>query len=138
MGARGLCSPAKWRHRLGRRTVGGSMHVNLSRRRLLAGAGCAVAGTAAGQMLMAVAQAQESAPAQASSGLCMTMVFLNAAKAKFDQDKYIKKHLPLLRESYGDSVERIELRTSSGSAMGVPSAVMATSTLWIRDVQGFS
>ena len=107
-----------------------------SRRSLLASAGYAVAGTAAGQMLMSVARAQESAPA--SSGLCMTMMFMAGSRARFEADKYAQKHLPLLREVYGDSVERIELRTSTGSAMGVPSPILATSTLWIRDVPGFS
>lgn len=107
-----------------------------SRRSLLAGAGYAIAGTTAGQMLLSVARAQEAAPA--SSGLCMTMMFMAGSRAKLEADKYAKKHLPLLREVYGDSVERIELRTSTGSAMGVPSPILGTSALWIRDVGRFS
>lgn len=109
----------------------------ISRRALLARAGGALAGTAAAQMLGAVAMAQQPASSPAA-GLCMSMLFLNNAKAKFEADKYTQKHLPMLRDLYGDSVERIELRTSTGSAMGVPSALLATATLWIRDVPGFS
>lgn len=112
------------------------MKGSISRRSLLAGAGYAVAGTAVGQMLMAAAHAEETPVAP--PGLCMTMLFMSGAKAKLDTDKYTKKHLPLLREVYGDSVARIELRTSTGSAMGVPSALLGTSTLWIQDVPAFS
>ncbi len=114
------------------------MNGSITRRSLLSGAGYAVAGTVAGQMLTAVARAQDAAAPAGSSGLCMTMLFMAGARTKFETDKYIKKHLPLLKEVYGDSVERIELRTSAGSAQGVPSALLATSTLWIRDVAGFS
>jgi hypothetical protein len=112
----------------------------MSRRSVLAGAGYAVAGTTAGQLL-AVAQAQEVAQVrqgQGGAGICLSMLFENAAKAKFETEKYVKNHLPLLREVYGDSVERIEVRTSNGSSMGVPSALLASTTLWISDVQGFS
>jgi hypothetical protein len=113
---------------------------NMSRRSLLAGAGHAVAGTTVGQLL-AVAQAQESVQtqhAQAGAGICLTMMFMAGARARFESDKYVKKHLPLLRRIYGDSVERIELRTTADSAMGVPSTELASSTMWIRDVPGFS
>ncbi len=112
------------------------MKGSMTRRSVLAGTGCALAVTAAGQMLTAVAIAQQSvAP---TAGLCMTMLFPAGAKAKFDADRYAKKHVALLREAYGDSVARIELRTAAASAMGMPSAVLATSTLWIRDVATFS
>jgi hypothetical protein len=104
---------------------------------MLAGAGCALAGSAAGQMLFGVARAQQAAAQPTAAGLCMTMLFMNSNRAKFDTDKYIRMHLPLLTEVYGDSVERIELRTTAGSAMGVPSAILASTTLWIRDVPGF-
>lgn len=113
---------------------------NMSRRSLLVGAGYAVAGTTVGQLL-AVAHAQETAQAQqgqGGSGICLTMMFMAGARARFESGKYVKKHLPMLRQIYGDSVERIELRTTAASSMGVPSAVLATSTMWIRDVPGFS
>lgn len=122
------------------RIRGRGVKAKFSRRSLLAGAGCAIAGSAAGQLL-AVAQAQEAAQArqgQAGAGVCMTMLFENGARAKFDTDKYVKRHLPMLRELYGDSVERIELRTAAGAAKSLPSSVLATATLWIRDVPGFS
>lgn len=113
------------------------MRGSISRRSLVAGAGYVMAGSA-GQMLAAVSRAQDAPPAQTGASLCMSMLFINAAKSKFDSARYVQKHLPLLRELYGDSVERIELRTSAGSAMGVPPPLLATATLWIRDVQAFS
>lgn len=110
----------------------------VSRRSLLAGMSAAAVGTAAGQMLLAVARAQEAAPGAAPAGLCMTMLFMEGPNSKLDNSKYAKKHLPLLTRVYGDSVERIEFRTAAGMAMGVPSPIKASSTLWIRDVASFS
>lgn len=89
-------------------------------------------------MLAAVAHAQDAPVGPGSTTLCMTMQFTAGAKSRFEADKYVRKHLPLLKDVYGDSVERIELRTSNGSAQGVPPSILATSTLWIRDVSGFS
>lgn len=112
------------------------MNVTVSRRSVLAGAGYAFAGTTAGQ-LIAAAHAQEAAQGQVGS-ICLTMLFESGAKSRFESDKYVKRHLPLLKEVYGDSVERIEVRTANASTMGIPSAFLATSTLWIRDVPSFS
>jgi hypothetical protein len=112
------------------------MKGTVSRRSVLAGAGYALAGTTAGQ-LIAAAQAQEAAQAEIGS-ICLTMLFESGAKAKFESDKYVKRHLPLLKEVYGDSVGRIEVRTANAATMGIPSAFLATSTLWIRDVPSFS
>lgn len=114
------------------------MKGSISRRSLLAGAGCAIAGTAASRMLAAVARAQDAPGAPGGTALCMTMQFTAGAKSRFEADKYIKKHLPLLKDVYGDSVERIEVRTSNASTQGIPPSILATSTLWIRDVPGFS
>lgn len=102
---------------------------------MLARGGCALAATAAGQMLGAVAGAQEAG--RGASSLCMTMLFPADAKAKFDTEKYAGRHLPLLREVYGDSIERAELRVAAASATGMPAALLAISTLWIRDVPAF-
>lgn len=110
----------------------------VSRRSLLAGMSAAAAGTAAGQMLLAVARAQEPAAGATPAGLCMTMLFMEGPGSKLDNSKYAKKHLPLLTRVYGDSVERIEFRTAAGMAMGVPSPIKASTTLWIRDVAAFS
>lgn len=112
------------------------MKTGMSRRSLLAGAGYAVAGTSVGQMLAAVARAQDAAPAAA--GICMTMLFMQGQRAKFNDKDYVKKHLPLLRQVYGDSVERIELRMAAPAAQGIPPSILATATLWVSDVAGFS
>jgi hypothetical protein len=116
---------------------------------MLAGAGYAVAGSLAAQW-RCVAHAQEAAPLRQgqSAGICMSMVFEDGAKVKFDTEKYVGNHLPLLRELYGDSVERIEVHAAperDPKALisvvpmfaGIPVPRAAT-TLWIRDVPAFS
>jgi hypothetical protein len=70
----------------------------------------------------------------------MTMLFMAGSKAKFaskDADKYAKRHMPLLKEAYGDSVQRIELRMASASTMGIDSQILASSTIWISSVPDF-
>lgn len=110
----------------------------LSRRSLLAGAGYAAAGTWAAR-IVSIAEAEEAAQPKPAASLCLTMVFMNEPKSKMDGDRFSKTHLPLLRKIYGDSVERIELRTAQASSPGMPpSPVLATSHVWIRDVGGFS
>src|SRR5262245_14186835 len=91
----------------------------ISRRSLLAGAGCAAAGTLVARLVSA-AEAQQAAAPQAAPSLALTMVFMNEAKAKLDSDRYIKSHVPLLRKIYGDSVERIEFRTAQAPGPGMP------------------
>ena len=75
------------------------------------------------------------------------MIFEDGANVKFDTKKYVRNHLPLLREVYGDSVERIELRVVADaedeiralvSTVGGLFGVRAATTFWIRDVAAFS
>lgn len=124
------------------------MKSSASRRSVLAGAGSAVIGSTVGQLLTVV-RAQEATQAQLgrAGGICLSMVFEDGGKSKFDTDKYVKNHLPLLREVYGDSVERIEvlagpdpdpkaLIRSVPVFAGIPMPRAAT-TLLIRDVAAF-
>ncbi|MEO6078207.1 MAG: hypothetical protein ABIQ86_00280 [Steroidobacteraceae bacterium] len=122
------------------------MKANMSRRSMLAGVGCAAAGSAVGQLL-SVARAQEAAQVKQgqTGGICLTMIFEDGPKVKFDAAKYVQNHLPLLREVYGDSVERIEMRTApeidAGTRIiktyrGMP-VVRAATTFWIKDVAAF-
>jgi len=111
---------------------------NLTRRSLLAGAGYATAWGALGARLLSLAEAQE-APAAPAQQLALNMIFPNVAKAKIDEKKYIKNHMPMLRRVYGDSVSRIEFRTLVGPPTGVAAAsVLATAHIWIKDVKAFS
>lgn len=121
---------------------------NLSRRSVLAGAGYVAAGSAVGPLL-SVARAQEAAQARVGQpgSICLSMVFDDGSKVKFDTGKYVKEHLPLLREVYGDSVERIEVlaapeRDPKALITMVPmfagiAVPRAATTLWIRDVAAF-
>jgi hypothetical protein len=74
------------------------------------------------------------------------MIFEDGPKVKFDSAKYVKNHLPLLRDVYGDSVERIELRTAPDleasirliKTYGGMPVVRAVTTFWIKAVAAFS
>lgn len=122
------------------------MKANMSRRSVLASAGYAAAGSVAGQLL-AVVRAEEAAQAPGSDtgGISLSMIFEDGPKSTFDTAKYLKNHLPLLQEVYGDSVERIELRTIEGTDAGIRSIPVfagissprATTTFWIRDITAF-
>jgi hypothetical protein len=124
------------------------MQSGISRRSVLAAAGCAAVGSAVGSLL-SVARAQEAAQARQgqAGGICLSMVFEDGTKVKFDTETYVNNHLPLLREVYGDSVERIEgmvgperdpkaLIISVPMFAGIP-VPCAVTTLWIRDVASF-
>lgn len=115
------------------------MHEVLSRRSLLAGMGSAALYGVGMGPLVSMVDAQEAAqPAAGAANICLNMVFMGGRRAKFDAKKYADRHVPLLRRVYGDSVERIELRTVAGMVQGVPSPLLAAATLWIRDPRAFS
>jgi hypothetical protein len=122
------------------------MKMKMSRRSLLASTGSVAAGSMLGQMLP-VARAGEVAQSQnQAGGICLSMIFENGKDVKFDAKKYVKNHLPLVRDVYGDSVERIELSTldiekddvrSLAAIAGGRFTVRASTTFWIRDVPAF-
>jgi len=120
---------------------------------VLAGAGYATAFGSVAAQLLSVARAAEDA---GESAICASMAFANSPTAKFDVKYFRDKHLPMLRGIYGDSVERIELRTprklptmggnradqshvpsEPPKPMGPPSRVLAAVNVWIRDVKAF-
>jgi hypothetical protein len=122
------------------------MSTNMSRRSVISGAGYAAAGSVAVQLL-AVVRAEEAAQAQRgeTGGICLSMIFEEGPKSTFDTAKYLKNHLPLLQDVYGDSVERIELRTTEETKGGIRTSIVfaglpsprATTTFWIRDIAAF-
>lgn len=127
------------------------MNGSFSRRSLLAGVGgAAVVGTFASSISATLRAAEDAG----ESAICLTMLYPNGEKAKFDARHYHSKHLPMLKTIYGDSVERIELRTpkrpkaastsgqsnspsAAAPAMGPPPRVIAATSIWIRDLKAF-
>lgn len=125
---------------------------------MLLGMAYAAAGAPVAGGLVSAARAAEE---QGDSAICLSMIYPNSPKAKFDSRRYAEKHIALLRSIYGDSIERIELRTprkapgmGGGNSLSktgishVPSAptapmgpppprVMAAVSLWLRDVKAF-
>ncbi len=116
------------------------MSGNLTRRSLLASAGYATAYGTLAARLLSIAEAQQ-APAKASPVLSLNMVFPSLPKAKVDEKLYINKHMLFLRDAYGDSVDRIEFRTSQSPTPGMPpgsQSLLASAHIRIKDVAKFS
>ncbi len=122
------------------------MKMKMSRRSLLASTGSVAAGSMLGQMLSVARAGEVSQSQNQAGGICLSMIFENGKDVKFDAKKYVKNHLPLLRDVYGDSVERIELSTldmekddvrSLAAIAGGRFTVRASTTFWIRDVPAF-
>jgi hypothetical protein len=120
------------------------MTSSISRRALLAGSGSlGVAG-----LLRAIpAWAQAAAPASIPP-VCLTMYYMAGNDAKFDRMQYRESHVPLLRQIYGDSLDRIELRTApprerkrlqGHTEAAVPEPpVLAVESLWIKNLEGYA
>lgn len=114
----------------------------VTRRDVLRGVGNTTAfGMLAASLPGHVGAAQEATAEE--SAICLSMLFPNGKKARFDGDRYRDKHLPLIRSIYGDSVERIELRVAPPpprAQSGFPSpppAFLAAANIWIRNVDEF-
>ncbi len=122
------------------------MNNPITRRSVLAGTGCL---GAAG--LLRVLPVWAQAPAVVPAGLppvCLTMYYMSGNEAKFDRMQYRDRHVALLRNLYGDSLDRIELRTvpprGHKPTMGHYQAgvaeppVLAMESLWIRNLEAFA
>jgi hypothetical protein len=111
--------------------------------------GLGVFGSIAASLPVHLFAADEAA---SESDILLTMVYPNAPKASFNARRYESKHIPLVKSLFGPSVERIELRVphkvggrkagiSNGPSqvpMGPPSAVLASVSIWIRDLKAFA
>jgi hypothetical protein len=109
---------------------------------LLAGLGStAVCGSLAAQTATRE-QAGESAAAPAPAPapapeLVYSTMFMAGPKTKFDAKRYESKHLPLLKQFFGTSVSRIEVRTANATARGIPSDIRVMTSVYIADLPAF-
>lgn len=122
------------------------MSRSISRRALLAGSG--VVG-AAGLLPNIPGWAQAVAPAPAGlPPVCLSMYYLSGDGGKFDRLQFREKQVGLLRELYGDALERIELRTapkvkrndagpSTQYAESAP-PILAIVSLWPRSLEAYA
>jgi hypothetical protein len=80
--------------------------------------------------------ARAAAESADESSICLSMVY--GREAKFESDRFRDKHLPLLRQVYGDSLERVEMRHAPRPSKDLPPApIVASVNLWIRDLKAF-
>jgi uncharacterized protein (TIGR02118 family) len=68
---------------------------------------------------------------------CLTVLYPWAADARFDFDYYRDKHLGMMRELYGGSVGRMEIRKGLRKGDGSPPAFLASMTVEILSMQDF-
>lgn len=120
------------------------MNRSITRRDLLRGIGHAAAfGTLAAALPRFVASQEAGIQGDTrQANICLSMIYLNTAakQVKFDADRWRDGHLPMLKNVYGDSIERAELRVAfrGKSGKAEPSALAAAVGLWIRDNAEFS
>jgi hypothetical protein len=128
------------------------MHESISRRSLIKGVSAAAA---YGTLAASISAAVRAAEAQGAAEICLSLVYSNAPRAKFDARQYASTHLPLLKSIYGDSIERIELRTPRdvsaaradtggklvsarrGANTAPPPPILAATSMWIRDLKAY-
>jgi hypothetical protein len=109
-----------------------------SRRSLLAGLGStAVYGSLAAQWAARAQAGESAAPAASAPEMVYSTMFMAGPKTKFDAKKYEGKHLPMLKQFFGNSVSRIETRTANATARGIPTDIRVMTSVYIADLPAF-
>ena len=67
----------------------------------------------------------------------LTVTYAGAADARFDFDYYTSTHMQLVREKLGSNVTRIEVGRGIAGADGPPAPYVATSQIWLTDIDAF-
>jgi hypothetical protein len=104
----------------------------IARRTVLLGMGQAATFGSVLAVLPRLAEAgQAAAPAQK---VVLTMLYPSEGGHSFDADAFRDRHLPLLKNSYGPAVERIELRVAPPPP---PPPVLAAVSIWLASISEF-
>lgn len=123
----------------------------IGRRSVLRGLGHATTfGSLAAALPSLARAAQPAAAAAAPQKICLAMLYPSGEGLSFDADGFRDRHLALLKNSYGSSIERVELRVSPpppapppvaegqpAPPMPAPQPVLAAVSLWIGNVSQF-
>ena len=64
----------------------------------------------------------------------IVILYPNTPDAPFDMDYYTRKHLELVRSSFGDAVERISVYKGLGGPGGTPAAFIVSTAIEFRDM----
>jgi uncharacterized protein (TIGR02118 family) len=86
--------------------------------------------------LTAILSATHAAPA-AGTRHCLTVLYPWQSDARFDFDYYRHAHLGKMRELYGASLGKMEVRRGLHKGDGSPPAYIATATIEILSMEGF-
>jgi hypothetical protein len=126
------------------------IHPVVGRRSVLLGLGhAATFGSLAAALPRLAAAAQQAAPEPMK--VCLSMIYPAGEGLAFDADGFRDRHLAVLKNAYGPSVERVELRVAPpppppppppaegqpAPPVPAPSPVLATVSLWIANVGEF-
>lgn len=123
----------------------------IGRRSVLRGLGhTATFGSLAAALPGLARAAQPAAAAAAPQKICLSMLYPSGEGLTFDADGFRDRHLAILKNAYGTSVERIELRLSPPPPapppavegeppppMPAPQPVLAAVSIWIANVSEF-
>ncbi len=86
----------------------------------------------------AAAPAAAPAPAAPAQTYCLVSLYGSENGATFNGDLFRDQHLPLLKNAYGPSAERIELRLAPPPVEGAQQQpLIAAVNIWFKDVQDF-
>lgn len=123
------------------------------RRRVLLGLGQAatLGGLSAAMPGLARAAQAAAAQQQAAQKVCLTMLYPTGDGLTFDADGFRDRHLAILTNAYGNTVERIELRVTEKPPEPPPPAegeeplpapppppVLAVVSMWLANISGFT
>ena len=112
---------------------------SISRRLVLRGMGhAAVLGSLASTWPRRLLAAEPAAAAGVTT--CLSMLYPSGDGKTFDADSFRDQHMGVLREAYGDSVQRVELRVPPPAAGegAAPPKLLASVSIWIRDLPSFA
>jgi hypothetical protein len=121
----------------------------IARRTILMGLGQAVTLGGLGAALPRAVSAAQAAAA-APSKVCLSVIYPAGEGLKFDADAFRDRHVPLLKKSFGKSVQRVELRVplpppppppaiegEPPPPVPTPPPFLAIVTMWLGDLAAY-
>ena len=68
---------------------------------------------------------------------CVTVFYPSKDNEAFDHEFYRRRHVPLIEEILGNSLQRIEVRRGTPNPDGTPPLYTAVISIWIADWEGY-
>jgi uncharacterized protein (TIGR02118 family) len=68
---------------------------------------------------------------------CITVLYPSKDNEAFDHEFYRRRHVPLIEDILGKSLQRIEVRKGTPNPDGSPPLYVAVISIWIADWEGY-